>query len=108
MTRTTGLTPHMRHLVPALCMLGCGSDQPANVAGDYMTIVTNGENGCNFDQWTVGASNPAAVTVTQSGNNLTATVNGAAGVILNLAIGGNVYTGHATGSTLNLDLFGTR
>lgn len=38
-----------------------GGCEPANVAGNYSVNVTNRENGCGFQNWTVGdtASNIA-------------------------------------------------
>jgi hypothetical protein len=103
----------MRYLVLALCSLcslciGACTDADADVAGDYATIVTNRDNGCNFDNWTANAETNASVTLTQGGNNVTATVTGLGALILEASIGGHVFTGRVAGDTLKLSLFGTR
>ena len=90
-----------------LAVAGCGSDD-ANAAGDYDVVVTNGDNGCNVPNWTVGASASATVTLTQNGNDVTASVTGLAGLALDLALGGHTYSGQIQSSTLDLELFGTR
>lgn len=85
----------------------CGSD--ADVAGDYTIALTNRDNGCDFANWTVGetASN-IPVLITQDGSNVTATVNGGAGIVLDLVLGARAYTGGVDGDDLFLELFGTR
>jgi hypothetical protein len=101
----------MRHLVLAAslstCLAACGSDD-ADVSGNYMTTITNGGNGCNFGNWTVGAVTNAAVTVTQGGNRITASVTGLPGLVLDAALGDHVYTGIVSGDSLDVNLFGTR
>jgi hypothetical protein len=97
----------MRYLALVVCVAACGSDD-ADVAGDYATLVTNRDNGCNFDGWTVGATNNASVTLTQGGNNVTATVTGIGGLILDASLGGHTYSGRISGNTLDVTLFGTR
>lgn len=88
---------------------GCGSDDPANVEGNYTIAITNRDNGCNLANWTVGEmSSGIAVQMTQEGANVTATVMGLTGAGLNLALGSNVFSGKVTDEDLNLDLFGTR
>jgi hypothetical protein len=96
-------------IVPALAIAACGSSTPANVAGSYTIAVTNRDNGCKLQNWTVGdmASN-IGVTVTQDGSTATATVNGVTGGYLTLALGSNVFTGNVDGDFLRLTLFGTR
>ena len=90
-----------------LCVAACSSDD-FNAAGDYTVTVTDGNNGCNLPNWTSGATSSATVTVTQSQNNVTAVVNGVAGVALNLGLGSNSFTGKIDGGDLDLHLFGTR
>ena len=87
----------------------CGGDSDANVAGDFTIALTNRDNGCELENWVVGnqATN-IPVVITQSGADVTATVNGAAGVVLDLALGARVYTGTVDGNDLLLELFGTR
>jgi hypothetical protein len=91
----------------ATCLAACSSDD-ADVSGNYMTTITNRDNGCNFGSWTVGAVTNAAVTITQGGNRLTATVTGLPGLALDAALGDHVYTGIVSGDSVNVNLFGTR
>ena len=95
----------------ALLWLACaacgGSD--ADVAGNFSVSVTNRDNGCNFQNWTVGdQATGIQVTITQDGSNVTATVGGVTGALLDIALGGHAYTGVVDGDDLALDLVGTR
>jgi len=92
----------------ALPLTSCGDD-PADFAGDFSVNITNRDNGCNFANWTEGetASN-IALTVTQDGNDVTATVEGLVGGYLNLVLGSNVFEGQGDGNHLDLTLYGTR
>ena len=91
----------------SLCVAACGSDD-VDAAGNYTVTVTDGLNGCNLPNWTAGAMTNATVTLTQSSNNVTAVVTGLAGIALDVGLGGHSFTGKINGSTLDLDLFGTR
>lgn len=85
----------------------CGSD--ADVAGDYTIALTNRDNGCQFANWTEGeTASSIPVVITQDGSNVTATVNGGAGIVLDLALGSRVYNGDVDGDDVFLELFGTR
>lgn len=87
--------------------LGCGGD-PADVAGTYTVAVTNGDNGCMFQEWTVGDSiTGISVVITQDGSEATATVEGLIGAFLALALGSNEFSGDVDGSSLELTLLGT-
>jgi hypothetical protein len=87
----------------------CGSDDPANVEGNFTIAVTNRDNGCNLANWTVGDSSAGIpVQIAQEGENVTATVTGLTGTGLDIALGSHVFSGQIDGSDLNLDLFGTR
>src|SRR6185503_10847890 len=97
----------MRYLALLICVAACGTDD-ANVAGNYSLVVTNGDNGCNFMNWTSGDSVTASVAVTQDQNNVTATVMGIPAVLLEAAVGGHVFTGRISGDALILQLLGTR
>lgn len=98
----------MRRLALAyLCATACGD--PANVAGSYTIALTNRDNGCMFANWMVGnQTSNVPVELTQSGESASATVNGVAGVALDLALGSRIYTGKVDGDHIALDLFGTR
>jgi hypothetical protein len=84
----------------------CGSD-PADVAGNYSTAVTNRENGCNFDNYTEGeSSSNIPVVITQEGEDATATVGGVAGGVLDFWLGSRAFAGTVDGNNVDLTLFG--
>ena len=87
----------------------CGGDSDTNVEGEYTIALTNRDNGCELMNWVVGnqATN-IPVVVVQAESEVTATVNGVAGGVLDLALGSRVYTGAVDGNDLLLELFGTR
>lgn len=86
---------------------GIGCSDPADVAGDYTVALTNRENGCNFDNWTVGnTSSNIPVTITQAGTSMSATVGGGAALVLDLALGSHVYQGNVDGTHLNATIYG--
>lgn len=95
----------MKRLGLALVLAACGGDD-VNVAGSYTMQVTNGENGCMFASWTVGAQGQAPVTITQEGSQVTATVMGFAAISLGVAVGSNVFTGTIDGDELDLAIIG--
>jgi hypothetical protein len=99
----------MRRLVVLMIMAGCGGGEDADVAGDFTIALTNRDNGCELENWTVGeqASN-IPVIITQSSDNVTASVEAGAGVVLDVALGSHVYTGSVDGNDIFLELFGTR
>jgi hypothetical protein len=85
------------------------SSNPTNVAGSYSVQLTNGSNGCMFANYTVGSDTMnVPVTITQNGSTATATVSGVAGDYLNLTLGSDSFTGNVDGSSLDLQLTGTR
>lgn len=85
----------------------CGGD-PDDVAGDYTVSVTNRENGCMFDNWTEGeSSSNIPVIITQEGANATVTVNGGAGVVLDLVLGGRAFDSSVSGSNIDGTILGT-
>ncbi|MFN0251839.1 MAG: hypothetical protein ACKV2T_33490 [Kofleriaceae bacterium] len=100
----------MRELALGLLVAtACGTDDPANVEGNFTVAITNRDNGCNFGNYTVGdTSSNIAVAIAQEGEEVSATVMGGTGVVLNLLLGSNVFSGDIGGSQLDLDLFGTR
>ncbi|MFT3693418.1 MAG: hypothetical protein QM831_09790 [Kofleriaceae bacterium] len=100
----------MKSFVVGLVLLAaCGTDDPVQVAGTYSVGVTNRDNGCNFQNWTVGAMNSGiSIVISQSGANVTADVQGGSGLFLDIAFGSSAFTGTADGSQLDLKLEGTR
>jgi hypothetical protein len=82
---------------------------PVDAAGTYALALTNRDNGCGFQSWTVGESSTnVPLTVTQSGEAATALIEGAAGAWVELILGSRAFTGTVHGHTLDLDLHGTR
>lgn len=91
----------------SLALAACGSD-PADVAGDYSIALTNGANGCAFENWEEGSTaQNIALTVTQDGESASATVGGLAGAYVELVLGSRVYQGTVDGDQLHLQIFGT-
>lgn len=98
----------MKSLVVLGLLVGCSSD-PVDVTGTFTVGVTNRDNGCNFGNWNVGdMSSGIAVKITQSGENVSADVGGATGLVLDIAFGAHVFAGSVDGSSLDLTLEGTR
>lgn len=97
-----------RFLGLAAILVGCGSD-PINAEGTYSIAVTSRDNGCNFDNWTVGntASN-IEVVITQEGGAANAEVKGVTGGVLDLWLGARTFIGEVDGDELFLRLTGTR
>lgn len=85
----------------------CGGD--ANVEGDYSISITNRDNGCMFGNWNVGDTAAGIpVVIDQTESQVTATVEGLAGVSLGINFGSNVYEGDVDGDDIFLELFGSR
>jgi hypothetical protein len=99
----------MKNLLVVMACALCACGSPANVAGNYSVNLTNKDNGCNFANWTVGQmTSGIAITVTQSGGDVTATVGGLGGAFLTAVLGSASFTGTADGNAIDLKLFGTR
>lgn len=95
-------------LLGAGVVTGCGSDDPVDVEGLYTVNVTNRENGCNFDNWTVNdTSSGIMVTVNQDGGQATAFLEGVIGGLFDLVLGNRQFEGDVAGNHLDLTLFGT-
>jgi hypothetical protein len=100
-------------LAPVLLLsaFGCSSDSSfqasPNVAGSYTVSVTDADNGCSLDNWDAGKStSDIPFTIDQQAANLNGTLQGLAGVALNLAIGTNMFDGTATGDDFDLTAYG--
>lgn len=96
-----------------LALAGCGSSSsnapPADFAGNYTVAVTNGQNGCGFQNWTVGAaSNGTPVNITQNGSSVSADVGSVAGAYYNLILGSHVFSGGVSGTNMSASIHGTR
>ncbi len=87
----------------------CGAGDPADVAGNYTMAITNRENGCMIQNWTVGNQTTGVqVTVTQQDENVTAVVEGAAGFVYNAWLGDDTFRGTVSGSTVDLEILGSQ
>lgn len=88
-------------------LAGCGGSDPANVAGDYSISVTSRTNGCDLTNWSEGATaQNIAVEITQNGGSASAEVMGAVGGLLDVWLGGRVFTGSVDGNRIELVLTG--
>jgi hypothetical protein len=99
----------MRVIVVSLALaLGACGGSPADVAGSYTVSVTNGVNGCPFQNWTVGSTaTNIPVTIAQDGSAATAMVEGGVGTVLMVGLGSRVFAGDVSGDSLDLELIGT-
>lgn len=102
----------MKRLLGSLVCLGmfagCGSD-PVDAEGTYSVGITNRDNACGFDNWTVGAQTSGIeVVITQNGESAVAEVKGAAGAFLQLWIGNATFSGEVAGNHLDMTIQGTR
>jgi hypothetical protein len=99
----------MRTIPIALfAVVACSSSNapPANVAGHYTLTVTDGQNGCNIQNFTNGVSSPGImVDITQNGSNVSATVMGPSGLVLAFATG-NTLSGTIVGNQATLSASG--
>jgi hypothetical protein len=95
-------------VIGVLALAACGDD-PVDAEGTYSVGLTNRENGCNFQNWTVGEmTSGVSVVITQNGASALAEVQGIAGGYLNFAFGSNTFSGTVDGDELDLALSGTR
>src|SRR5688572_21901898 len=90
--------------VVGLCVglaTGC-TDDPADVAGVYTVAVTNGQNGCDWENFTPGATAQGiTMTVTQSGSSVSADFAGTGtGVLLELVLASSEFEGTVDGDEL--------
>lgn len=86
--------------------VGCGN---ADVAGSYTIALTNRDNTCQFDGWTVGTTtNNVPLNITQNGGTVSGEVTGLAAAYLDAIAGGHIFTGSVSGNTVEMKLSGTR
>lgn len=103
----------MRPVALLLVMSACDAvflDERADVdaAGTYTLTVTAGANGCMFENWRQGETSVLEVMVMQERRNVTATVGGVAGLIVQGVTGQNLFTGTVDEDTLSLGIVGTQ
>jgi hypothetical protein len=96
-----------------LCLLGvaaCGGESE-NLTGMYSLSFTNGENGCQFEGWEVGATAtgvPIIVTQVEGDSNVTVTVQGFAALFVFAESGSAQFNGSVDGSNLEATIVGTK
>lgn len=80
---------------------------PVDAAGTWSLNLTNGANVCMLDNWTPGeATTGVPVTITQSGETLTADVTGAYAAALDIYYGTHRFTGTVAADSVTLRLVG--
>jgi hypothetical protein len=88
----------------------CGGT-PADVAGTYSINVTDEDNGCGFQNWTVGQVSmniPMTVTQQQGQAQAQATITGLVGTYLTAVFGTNVFDGDVSGNDVTLVMHSTK
>ena len=92
----------------AACSGNDGGVPPADVAGSYTLTVTDGQNGCNVQNFTTNASQTGiGVAITQDGSNVSATVTSASGLVLMFSAG-DTLAGTIEGSEASLSSSSSR
>jgi hypothetical protein len=102
-------------LALAAVTLGCSPEDDiafdealVDFSGDYSVTVTNGDNGCGFNDWVEGQANTnIPLKVVDDDGQVTATVEGIPGALLGLLHGSNEFNGSTTGSRLSMSIDGT-
>jgi hypothetical protein len=101
----------MRSLALLLVLTAaCGGD-PTNFTGMYSLSLTNGENGCDFANWEVGASStgvPIVVTQVEGDADVSIQVQGVAGLLISLLTTEDTTTDSVDGDNLEATIVGTR
>jgi len=102
----------MRQIATVLVLVALGVSSgcaPAEVGGDYTVNLTNGENGCNFDNWTVGDTTTGVpLVVTQNEDQVQLDANGTGGVALDVVLGSSIWNGQVAGNNVTAALIGSR
>jgi hypothetical protein len=95
-------------LALVVAAVACGSSgsspdvPPAQVAGNYALTITDGQNGCNVENFTTNATQTGTeVAITQNGSSLSATAMATQGLVLAFAAG-DTLSGVIDGSDASL------
>lgn len=92
-----------------LAVVAAGCSDPVDAEGTYSLNVTNRDNGCNFQNWTVGdTATNIRVVINQEGESANADVMDGARAVLDFLLGGHVYNGTVDGHDLDFTLLGTK
>ena len=101
----------MRIILALLLLQACTSDEPVDVTGDYVLALTNGENGCGFANWTVGATS-TGVTVKfiqmDAGRITVELTDPVLRTYVAIIIGSFIFAGEVSGASFQATLAGTR
>src|SRR5262245_61660350 len=98
----------MKGLILLAVVAACGSD-PVNAEGNYTLAVTNGMNGCNFGNWTVGGTaQNIHMNILQSGDGLTADLMDYARVVFDAVLGTHTMGGNVDGDVIDMVSHGTK
>lgn len=92
-------------------LAGCSSEEEftADVSGNYTVAVTNRTSTCAFMDWVEGKeSSGIGFAITQDDEALHATVDGAAAIFFNLALGSVEFDGAVKRSSFELINYGSR
>jgi hypothetical protein len=81
---------------------------PADVSGTYTVSVTNREDSCGFPNWEQGkTSSDIKLTLVQDGENISATIDGVVGGIVEWALGTKSFQGSVDGDHVHATGYGT-
>jgi hypothetical protein len=99
------------------CAMACGGDSfqssssppaPTDIGGDYLATLTNGNNDCQFANWTAGSTANVHLDLQQTGSAATGTVTGVAGLLFDVILGGMPqFQGTVAGDSFSLVAVGT-
>jgi hypothetical protein len=92
-------------------LAGCSSGDgfTTSVAGSYTVAITNGPNGCNFQNWDEDKETTGIeLTITQSDSDIHGALGGVIGAFFTLAFGSAEFDGSIHGSSFQLDNYGSR
>jgi hypothetical protein len=98
-------------LLAVVWLTGCSSEGEftTDVSGNYTVAVTNRTSTCPFMEWVEGKeSSGIGFAITQEDEELHATVDGAAAIFFNLALGSADFDGRVDRSSFELTNYGSR
>ena len=107
----SGMRRHLHLALAAPLLLSSGAcGDPVNVNGSYTVALTNGANGCGFQNWREGdTAQGVPLSITQNGAEVSGVVgNSPAALLLLAALGSSTFAGSVSGSRLDLWIYGTR
>ncbi|MEM9861824.1 MAG: hypothetical protein AAF938_09430 [Myxococcota bacterium] len=92
----------------SVCQAPSALCEPVDFVGTYQLQIVSRANDCRLEGWEEGVVSAASTTIRGDGAELTATVDGIAGLLLTLGFGGEpVFRGTIEGDTLVATFIGT-